>query len=95
MKQFELIDNTRDKCFEFHVNGEIARIDYAMTGDAVALTHTEIPGDLRGRGIGTELVESVLAYIDDRGMKVVPLCGFVAGYISEHPQWKRLVVDGM
>lgn len=92
MKKHELVNNKQDSCFEFHIDEEIAKIDYAQAGSAIALTHTEIPHNLRGRGIGTELVESVLEYIDGQDMKVIPLCGFVAGYIQEHPQWKRIVV---
>ncbi|MCD8186215.1 MAG: N-acetyltransferase, partial [Rikenellaceae bacterium] len=58
-----------------------------------ALTHTGIPANLRGQGIGSELVEAALEYIDGEGMKVIPLCGFVASYIEEHPQWERIVSD--
>ena len=95
MAHYQLIDNTGDNCFEFHIDGQTPRIDYARSGNAVALTHTEIPAGLRGQGVGTALVEAVLTRIDNRGEKVVPLCGFVAGYIRENPQWKRLVADGM
>lgn len=91
MKKHELINNRQDACFEFHIDGQVAKIDYALAGGAVALTHTEIPHSLRGQGIGTELVGSVLSYIEGEGLKVIPLCGFVAGYIRENPQWKRIV----
>ena len=95
MKKYELIDNERDMCYEFHVDGEIAKIDYMKTRDGgIALTHTEVPYTLQGQGIGHALVEACLEEIDRQGKKVVPLCGFVHGYIQENPQWKRIVMEG-
>jgi predicted GNAT family acetyltransferase len=92
MKKYKLIDNTRERSFEFHIDGEIARIDYMITtsGD-IALVHTEVADALQGRGVGKALVEAVLEHIDQTGRKVIPTCGFVRGYIRKHPEWNRLV----
>lgn len=96
MKKYQLIDNTQDQCYEFRIDGEVAKIDYMKTPNGeVALTHTEVPRNLQGQGIGQALVESVLTHIEDEGLKVVPLCGFVIGYIRKNPQWKRVVLEGV
>ena len=93
MKRYELIDNTREQCYEFHIDGEIARIDYMNTGEgAIALTHTEVARPLQGRGVGHALVEACLDEIERQGKKVVPLCGFVRSYIRENPEWNRIVM---
>jgi predicted GNAT family acetyltransferase len=94
MKKYKLIDNTRERSYEFHIDGEIARIDYAITPDGdIALTHTEVAEPLQGQGIGKALVEASLEDIESRGKKVVPICGFVRAYIRKHPQWKRIVAE--
>ena len=47
--------------------------------------------ELAGRGIGSRLVEKVLADIDRQGLRLIPRCSFVAGYIRKNPRWERIV----
>ena len=92
MKKHDLIHNTEEHRYEYHIDGEIALIDYMTDGKGeVLLTHTEVPVDLEGQGIGSELTEAVLQDIDNRNLKVVPLCPFVAAYIRKHPEWRHLI----
>lgn len=92
MKKYKLIDNTRGRSFEYHIDGHVARIDYMRTADgAVALVHTEVAPALQGQGIGQALVEDVLEYLDSRGEQVIPTCGFVSAYIRKHPEWEKIV----
>ena len=39
--------------------------------------------------------EKALADIERQGLRLVPLCPFVAGYIHKHPEWKRIVMRGI
>ena len=41
------------------------------------------------------LVEKALKDIEKQGLRLVPLCPFVAGYIHKHPEWKRIVMKGI
>ena len=63
----------------------IGLVDYRERPGRVALVHTEIEPALRGRGLGTRLVEGALRDLRERGARVVPLCPFIAGYIRHHP----------
>ncbi|MCC8089252.1 MAG: N-acetyltransferase [Rikenellaceae bacterium] len=92
MKDYELIDNKEDRRYEFHINGYKPHLDYVeASGDAVYLTHTIVPGELQGRGIGTALVESVLRDLDAKGKRIIPKCWFVVEYIEKHPEWQYLL----
>ena len=42
-----------------------------------------------------EEVEKALKDIEKQGLRLVPLCPFVAGYIHKHPEWKRIVMKGI
>ena len=96
MESFELIDNTNENQYEFHVNKHIAKIEYIKTNNGeIYLTHTEVPVALEGQGIGSQLAEKVLTDIDKKGLRLIPLCPFVAGYIKKHPDWKRIVMRGI
>ncbi|MBK7410033.1 MAG: N-acetyltransferase [Saprospirales bacterium] len=92
---YELIDNTEAKQYEFHVGESVARIEYIKVQNKIYLTHTEVPAALEGKGIAGALVKAVLEEIDRQDLTLIPLCPFVAGYLSRHPEWKRLVLKGI
>lgn len=82
-ENYELIDNEEKHQYEFHVEGYVPRIEYikSLNGE-IYLTHTEVPAALGGHGIGSQLAEKVLTDIERQGLRLVPLCPFVAGYIG-------------
>lgn len=93
---YELINNEKKRRYEFQVEGKIAFIDYMVSvNQEIYFTHTEVPLSLGGRGIGTQLVEKALIDIKGKGLKLMPLCPFVAKYIKVHPEWKEIVVQGV
>jgi len=94
MDSLILVNNTEKKQYEIHIENVVARIEYALVGGVVKLQHTEVPVELKGKGVASQLVGLVLKDIEHRGLKVLPKCLFVAGYIDRHPDWKRVVVDG-
>jgi predicted GNAT family acetyltransferase len=62
MENYELIDNTDENQYEFHVGKYIPKIEYIKTNNGeIYLTHTEVPVVLEGQGIGSQLAEKVLA----------------------------------
>ena len=73
----------------------LAKIEYIKTPNGeIYLTHTEVPRALGGKGIGSQLVEKTLKDIEQKDLRLVPLCPFVAGYIHKHPEWRRIVMKG-
>jgi len=92
---YELIDNPDKPQYEFHLEGEIPRLEYIKAQDKIYLTHTEVPPAFAGRGIGSALIGAVLEDIDRQGLTLVPLCPFVAMFLKRNPEWKRLVLKGI
>ncbi len=90
---YQLIDNKTDKQYEFHAGEFIPKIEYLKTGGKIFLTHTEVPKQLQGKGIGNLLVKEVLEDINQKGLTLVPLCPFIASYIKRHPEWNFLVLN--
>ena len=95
MIDLNLIDNQDRKQYEVQAGDLIAKIEYIRTTDKIYLTHTEVPISLEGLGIGSELVKMALEDIEKKDLTLIPLCPFVAGYIKNHPEWKRLVLKGI
>lgn len=90
-----LKDNTEARQYEVSVEEQIARIEYIKAQDKIYLTHTEVPLSLEGKGIGSKIVEMALKDVARQDLTLIPLCPFVAGYIKDHPEWKKLVLKGI
>lgn len=86
-----LINNEVIHNFELTVDGYRAFIDYKQKGDKVYLIHTEVPAELRGKGVAEAIVEKVFNYLEKRNLKMVPLCTYVGSYLKRHPEWNRLL----
>jgi predicted GNAT family acetyltransferase len=86
-----VIDNLAQSRFELGLDGGTAVALYRLAPGVVRIYHTEVPLALRGQGIGSRLVSSVLDLVRARGQKVVPQCPFVAEFIEAHPEYRDLV----
>jgi hypothetical protein len=88
--------NLEKKRFELNVGDSTAIIDYILNKQNVMyLTHTEVPGELEGKGIGHKIVREALDYIEQKGYRLAPLCPFVAKFIKKHPEeYRHLLADG-
>ncbi|HEX2114717.1 MAG TPA: GNAT family N-acetyltransferase [Alphaproteobacteria bacterium] len=84
-------DNPPARRFELEVDGTLAIAMYRLDGNTMAFTHTEVPARLQGRGIGSRLIRGALEAARARGLRVIPLCSFVADYIRRHPEVQDLV----
>jgi predicted GNAT family acetyltransferase len=77
--------------FELDADGATAVLLYRLADGVMTLHHTETPAHLRGRGIASRLVRGALEAARAQGLKVVPRCGFVAGYMARHPEFNDLL----
>ena len=93
--KYKIVDNEERKRYEFQLSDHAPFIEYIKAQDKIYLTHTEVPKELEGKGIGTELVKQALEDIKAKDLTLVPLCPFVAMYIKRHPEWKELVLKGI
>lgn len=84
-------DNVDLDRFELDLEGGTAVAYYRMTPEVLTITHTEVPPEMRHRGVGSELVRGALEWARARGMKVVPQCPFVSAFINQHPEYGSLL----
>ena len=84
-------DNAERHRFELELDGGTAYATYRRDGDVVVIPHTEVPAALNGHGYGSQLVRGALDLIRARGLKVRPLCPFVAAFIRRHAEYRDLV----
>lgn len=89
-----IVRNESQNRFEAEVAGMRAFVDYVLMGKRIIYTHTEVPEQLEGQGIGSQLARHVLDYARNEGLGVMPLCPFIAEWIRNHPEYRSLVIPG-
>jgi predicted GNAT family acetyltransferase len=87
----DVVNNPAKGRYELAVEGHIAAAYYDIGGDVITFTHTEVPKELEGRGIGSRLIKDTLDQVRAQGLKVVPLCPFVKAYIGKHAEYADLL----
>jgi len=85
-----VIHNREAQRFEIHIGEYKPVLDYRLNGKIISFTHTGVPKELEGNGIGSFIVRTGLDYAREQGYKVVPLCPFVDVYIQRHDKYADL-----
>jgi uncharacterized protein len=86
-----IVHNEEASRFEANIEGQLALVEYRREEQRIAYTHTEVPEELEGQGIGSQLARHVLDYAREEKLRVLPLCPFIAAYIRRHPEFQSLV----
>lgn len=84
-------DNTEARRYELAVDGGVIVATYNLVDGGVMITETITPVGLEGRGHAGALARHVLADIQGRGLKILPVCPFFAGWLKKHPEHAETV----
>jgi len=87
----DVYQNTEDNRFELDINGAVAAAYYELAPGVITFTHTEVPAELNGRGIGSKLIKGALDAVRAQGLKVVAKCPFVGAYMAKHAEYADLL----
>ena len=91
----EVVENPERHRFELAIDGsdEVAGAYYRLDDNGnLVLTHTEVPSEFSGRGIGSRLAQGTFDLIRASGRKAVLRCPFMAAFYSRHPEYSDIVV---
>ena len=92
------IRNNKDKYrFEIWSDGLLAGFtQYGLGRGRITFYHTEVYKPYEGMGLGSQLARAALDDARARGLMVMPLCPFIAGYIECHlDEYRDLVAPEM
>jgi len=71
----------------------VGLIDYTVRAERTVLVmaHTEVQPDRQGGGVAGVLATAALDDVRDRGLKVDPVCPYIATFIRRHPEYADLL----
>jgi predicted GNAT family acetyltransferase len=87
----EIVNNTTHHRYELAVEGHLAATYYEIADGVITFTHTEVPPELGGKGVGSKLIKGALDQVRAEGLKVIAQCPFVKAYIDKHPDYADLL----
>jgi predicted GNAT family acetyltransferase len=94
MDDLTFSDNPDTHRFELRKGGVLAAYsEYNRLKGAVLFTHTEVLPQFEGQGLGSKLAKSALDEVRQRGLRAIPVCTFIAGYIRRHADYLDLVAE--
>ena len=77
--------------YELAVDGHTAIAAYQERSGVIYFSHTEVPPEVEGQGVGSTLARGALDDVRQRGLTVVPSCAFIASFIKRHEEYHDLV----
>lgn len=88
----ETVDRPDQRRYELTVDGALAGwVTYRLSERRITFIHTQVQPAYEGRGLGQRLARDVLDDARARGLRVRPLCPYIASYIRAHPAYQDLV----
>ena len=78
--------------FELKKDGNVAYLQFD-TDDRGWMTiwHTEVPPELRGQGVASELVKTAFEYARDNHLHVDVVCPLAASLAAKRPEYQALI----
>lgn len=78
--------------FEIVQDGKTSYLEFETDGHGwMTIWHTEVPRELRGKGIGLELVASAFQYAQENSLQVDVICPVAKKFLEKHPGFRALV----
>jgi uncharacterized protein len=88
----EVVDVPERSRYELRLDGRLIGLAaYRRRDGRISFTHTEVDASCEGRGFGSRLAAAALDDARRQGLRVLPLCPFVAHYVEQHPEYQELV----
>jgi predicted GNAT family acetyltransferase len=81
------LDSDGKGSFFIDQEGErLAEMVISIADNNLTVYHTEVSGKLKGQGVATQLLSTMVAYAREHQLKVIALCPYVAAQFRRHPE---------
>ncbi len=83
--KLDLNESGRGGFFVENDGKQMAKMEIAVKDSNLTVFHTEVDPSLKGAGIGTKLLATMVDYARQHQLKVIPLCPFVHAQFKKNP----------
>ncbi len=85
VRQIEVVDAPDRSRFEALEDGKLVGVcDYRRSEGSISLDRVEVIPAQRGRGIGDQIVERVVAAARAENLEIIPRCWFAADWLKRN-----------
>lgn len=91
--QAEVVERPKQSRFELAFPGGIAFASFRRDGDRLIVTHTEVPAQFNGQGIGSRLARGLFDNARRTGRRIVPACSFISDWARRHPDYQDVLAQ--
>ena len=82
--QLKIDDSGKGAFFVEEDGKRVAEMVISVSGGNLTVYHTEVSESLKGKGVSAELLETMVKYVRDNNLKVIPLCPYVSVQFRRH-----------
>lgn len=86
-----IIHDRENNRFILDINGELAKVEYQLRNGKMYLTHSEVPYNIRGKGIEKVLVEKTFEKLTNENFKAVAVCSYVKAVAKQSEKWSSII----
>lgn len=89
--RLNIVHDKENQRYTLDINGELAKVEYSMRNGTMYLTHSEVPYNLRGQGIGKVLVEKTFEKLTEENYTAVAVCPYIKAVKNRSEHWKKII----
>ena len=91
--QIKLTQNEKRGEFTLYVNGEHSgEMNFIYKEiDVISVNHTGVHPELKGYGLGKNLMEEMVKFARENNLKVIPTCPYVKIMIDRVPEYQDVL----
>lgn len=84
MTENKAVDNSARSRYELATDEFLSVADYRKNGNVISITHVEVPQELRGRGVASQLMAAIVLDAKAQNLTINPICPYAAEYLRKH-----------
>ena len=79
--------------FYIEIDGTLeAQMVYVWAGtDKIIIEHTEVSEKLKGKRAGNKMLDTAVAFVREKGIKIIPLCPFANAQLKKHAEYHDVI----
>ncbi len=86
-----LEESEAESTLSITLDGDRAVLSFRKRDGEVEAIHTYTPSTHRGKGIAARLVEALIEYCRQKGLKIYPACPYVESYFEKRPDLRHML----